>query len=70
MISMKAKYTLLTHFSQRYAKIPNWRQIDNSKFSNTQIVTAFDHMRIHLSEFWKVKHYLPAIEILHSHNED
>lgn len=39
--AMGAKFTLLTHFSQRYAKIP----LFNDKFS-ASVGIAFDNMRV------------------------
>lgn len=38
---MNAKYTLLTHFSQRYAKLPRF----NENFSDN-VGIAFDNMRV------------------------
>ncbi|TRY95749.1 hypothetical protein DNTS_022143 [Danionella cerebrum] len=38
---MNAQYTVLTHFSSRYSKIPPFYQSDNNK-----VVFAFDHMRV------------------------
>lgn len=38
---MEAKHTILTHFSQRYAKVP----LINENFNN-QIGCAFDNMRV------------------------
>ena len=40
-VQMKAKFILLTHFSQRYAKIP----IFSANF-NDRIGIAFDNMRV------------------------
>ena len=36
---MNAKSVLLTHFSQRYAKLPIMK-------TNTPVAVAFDHMRV------------------------
>lgn len=68
--AMQAQYTLLTHFSQRYAKIPKWRHIPPEKLHSMNIATAFDSMRLELSDFGKIKHYLPAIELLVGNDAD
>ena len=43
---MNAKFTLLTHFSQRYAKLPI---IDETSSSNVGIV--FDNMRVNETNY-------------------
>ena len=43
---MNAKFTLLTHFSQRYAKLPI---IDETSSSNVGI--AFDNMRVNETNY-------------------
>ncbi|CAE6445219.1 unnamed protein product [Rhizoctonia solani] len=53
---MNAKYLLLTHFSQRYPKIP----VINSGLTATAL--AFDYMTISTPDFWKVGSYMGALE--------
>ncbi|KAF8734941.1 tRNase Z endonuclease, partial [Rhizoctonia solani] len=53
---MNAKYLLLTHFSQRYPKIP----VIKSRFTATAL--AFDYMTISTPHFWKVGSYMGALE--------
>lgn len=50
---MEAKFTLLTHFSQRYAKIP----LINENFSSN-VGIAFDNMQVYL-------HELPLLPLIH-----
>ncbi|OQR78310.1 zinc phosphodiesterase-like [Tropilaelaps mercedesae] len=40
---MNAKFTLLTHFSQRYCKLPN---VDEVIFDEGRVGCAFDHMEV------------------------
>jgi ribonuclease Z len=56
---MNAAYTLLTHFSQRYPKVPI---VDDSIYKNTGI--AFDLMHVDLAEIHVVPHLLPALRAL------
>lgn len=46
---MEAKFTLLTHFSQRYAKIPLY----TDKFSDT-VGIAFDNMQVRVIQVVKM----------------
>ncbi|OQV21815.1 Zinc phosphodiesterase ELAC protein 2 [Hypsibius exemplaris] len=57
--SMKAKFTMLTHFSQRYAKIPLLRE-----GLPTDVGVAFDNMRVRLSELSKIPPMLPALKLM------
>ncbi|KAF4520499.1 hypothetical protein B566_EDAN004750 [Ephemera danica] len=56
---MNAKFTLLTHFSQRYAKIP----LFNDKFSGT-VGIAFDNMRVSLSQLPLLPLLYPALRTM------
>ncbi|XP_065342080.1 ribonuclease Z, mitochondrial-like [Cloeon dipterum] len=58
---MAAKFTLLTHFSQRYAKIP----IFNEKFSES-VGIAFDNMQVSLSQLHLLPVMMPAMKIMFS----
>lgn len=70
---MGARRILLTHFSQRYQKIPileedfeihpDARKEDKAKVDEV-ILVAFDYMRVKLGEFRKAQAFLPAIQKL------
>lgn len=55
---MKAKFTLLTHFSQRYAKIPNLTN------HYEDVGVAFDNMQVRLSDLKKLPLMIPALQVL------
>lgn len=55
---MQAKRILLTHFSQRYPKLPI---IDNTEQT---VLYAFDLMRVQLHDFKKAALFLPALQKL------
>lgn len=57
---MNAKYTILTHFSQRYAKMP---QIEND-LENVGI--AFDNMEVILSDFKQLEIMYPTLKCMFS----
>ncbi|XP_054159662.1 ribonuclease Z, mitochondrial-like [Oppia nitens] len=57
--NMNAKFTILTHFSQRYAKIP----VFSEKF-NDKVGIAFDNMRIRMSDINKLPQIIPTIKCL------
>ena len=56
---MNAKFTILTHFSQRYAKIP----VINDKF-NERVGIAFDNMRVRMSDLKKLPKMIPSLKCL------
>ncbi|KAK3610708.1 hypothetical protein CHS0354_028098 [Potamilus streckersoni] len=58
---MKAKFILLNHFSQRYAKIP---MIDEQFSENVGI--SFDNMRVSLSELRAIPMLYPALQAIFS----
>ncbi|RYP41615.1 hypothetical protein DL768_010462 [Monosporascus sp. mg162] len=74
---MGARRILLTHFSQRYQKIPILEEHfevpaeegdeaqteEKAKFDEV-ILVAFDYMRVRLSDFRKAQAFLPAIQKL------
>ncbi|KAI0481832.1 beta-lactamase-like protein [Xylaria cf. heliscus] len=70
---MGARRILLTHFSQRYQKIPileenfeihpDARTEDKAK-EDEVILVAFDYMRVKLGEFRKAQAFLPAIQMM------
>lgn len=65
---MKAKFILLTHFSQRYAKIPRF----NNSFSlKVGIGIAFDNMQVRLSDLPKLPYmYTPLKFMFAEHYEE
>ncbi|CAG2163288.1 unnamed protein product [Oppiella nova] len=56
---MNAKFTILTHFSQRYAKIP----VFNENF-NDRVGIAFDNMRVRMSDLNKLPKMIPTLKCL------
>lgn len=63
---MGAKKVLLTHFSARYPKIPlGVSEYASKELANgLEVGVAFDHLHMPLGQFWKMRHYLPALETL------
>lgn len=64
---MRAKRVLLTHFSQRYPKIPN--ELSQGARTSAQadeqvVLMAFDQMQVKLGDFSKAAAFLPAIRQL------
>ncbi|XP_071496376.1 zinc phosphodiesterase ELAC protein 2-like [Diadema antillarum] len=58
--AMEAKFLLLTHFSQRYPKVP---LIDSSSTSS-RVGIAFDNMRVSFSELEVLPVFLPVLKHL------
>lgn len=56
---MNAKHTILTHFSQRYAKIP---RIEQELVSNVGI--AFDNMEIVPSDLSSLTSFYPTLKLM------
>ncbi|EUB63128.1 Ribonuclease Z [Echinococcus granulosus] len=50
---MRAKFILLTHFSQRYSRLPSFDTFQED------IAPAFDFMQVRLGELWKLPYFLP-----------
>jgi ribonuclease Z len=68
---MGARRILLTHFSQRYQKVPtmeddfgNRRNAGGRMKADEVVLVAFDYMRVKLGDFRKAQAYLPAIQRL------
>lgn len=71
---MGARRIMLTHFSQRYQKIPTLEDNLDEVVESTNgeakaksdevILVAFDYMRVKLGEFRKAQAFLPAIQKL------
>lgn len=65
---MNAKFILLTHFSQRYSKIPIFNE---KSFSSNTIGVSFDNMQIHPSQLHCLPHFVPALKLMFAeHCED
>ncbi|PKS10291.1 hypothetical protein jhhlp_002042 [Lomentospora prolificans] len=65
---MQAKRVLLTHFSQRYAKLPASEDkgaedaaAEDKPVNDRVVLNAFDQMRVKLGDFRKAEAFLPAI---------
>ncbi len=61
---MGARRVLLTHFSQRYPKLPVVEDVvgDNGEGGrDVEVLFAFDMMRVRLGEFKQAKMFLPAL---------
>lgn len=58
---MDAKYIILTHFSQRYAKLP---RIDEKKSLNNNISIAFDNMEITELDLNYFNLFYPTLKLL------
>ncbi|KAF9974037.1 Zinc phosphodiesterase ELAC protein 2 [Actinomortierella ambigua] len=77
---MNAQFTLLTHFSQRYPKIPRFdyqsRQItpsssnSNGNKGKMPVGLCFDLMSVKLGEIPLLPKFLPALETLYSPQSD
>ncbi|KAI0602846.1 hypothetical protein F4775DRAFT_1676 [Biscogniauxia sp. FL1348] len=74
---MGARRVLLTHFSQRYQKIPSFEQNlqvqpdvhGKEKADQDRVVlVAFDYMRVKLGEFRQAQAFLPAVHKLFEHD--
>ncbi|XP_053300231.1 zinc phosphodiesterase ELAC protein 2 [Pleuronectes platessa] len=58
-MKMNAKFIMLNHFSQRYAKIPLF-----SEDFNDRVGISFDHMKIHFGDFEIIPRLIPALKTL------
>ena len=64
---MGARRILLTHFSQRYQKIPIMKNRDGL---DQVAIVAFDYMRVKLEDFAKVEAFKPALMKLYEEKEE
>ncbi|KFB53726.1 AGAP009743-PA-like protein [Anopheles sinensis] len=68
---MNARYTLLTHFSQRYAKIPRLRPEQQQSGLGTDLGIAFDNMEVTLDDLPALCKFYPALKAMFiSHFEE
>ncbi|BET01573.1 zinc phosphodiesterase [Nesidiocoris tenuis] len=58
---MGAAFTMLTHFSQRYAKLPRF---DESGTFGDNVGIAFDNMRVRFRDLAKLKYLHPALRLM------
>ena len=63
---MNAEFILLTHFSQRYPKIP----ILKNNLLSSQTAYAFDHMEITLNDIPKFCELIPSLNAIFSQEND
>ncbi|CAG1993049.1 unnamed protein product [Fusarium graminearum] len=56
---MKARKTLLTHFSQRYVKADSLKE--QKRDDSGDVLMAFDHMKVKLGDFRKAAAFQPVI---------
>jgi hypothetical protein len=61
---MNAKYTILWHFSQRYAKIPFLSESNDEEKEDrpNNVTISFDFMRFHLSDLPRACELVPIFE--------
>jgi ribonuclease Z len=64
---MEARRILLTHFSQRYQKIP---VMDSHGGKDQVAIVAFDHMRVKIGDFAKLDAFKPALIKLYADKEE
>jgi len=71
---MEAQHTLLTHFSQKWSRVPEfiveWEKCktDVEKYRNVGI--AFDRMTVKVGDMWKLPYMLPAFEIIYQDEKE
>lgn len=58
---MRARYTVLTHFSQRYAKLP---RIESAASLTGNVFIAFDNMEVTLSDMRYLGRTLPTMQLM------
>lgn len=58
---MGAENILLTHFSGRYPKMPEYK-VAGTEAAKHRLVLAFDHARFRIGDMWKMERYFAAIE--------
>lgn len=66
---MRARRTLLTHFSQRYVKADSLKR-QSSPGGDQVVLMAFDQMRVKLGDFRQAACYLPAVQKLMDKGND
>ena len=68
-IDMGAKALMLTHFSQRYPKLPVIAEEGHGK-QKMKVALAFDMMKMKVGEFWRFEKFIPALRELYKDEAD
>ncbi|KAF8437856.1 hypothetical protein BGX38DRAFT_1210623 [Terfezia claveryi] len=68
-MDMGAKALMLTHFSQRYPKLPVIAEEGHGK-QKMKVALAFDMMKIKVGEFWRFEKFIPALRELYKDEAD
>jgi len=68
-IDMGAHALMLTHFSQRYPKLPVIAEEGHGK-QKMKVALAFDMMRMKVGEFWRFEAFIPALRELYKDEAD
>ena len=63
-MDMQAKTLMLTHFSQRYPKLPVISQEGHGK-QKMKVALGFDMMRMKVGEIWRFEKFIPALRELY-----
>lgn len=58
---MAAKFILLTHFSQRYSRIPYF---GNESAEEHNVGVAFDHMTVTPNQFHRLPNFIPVLQLM------
>lgn len=67
---MKAQYLIMTHFSQRYPKIPRLSLDPERQSSDLRVGIAFDLMTMRLKDIGKTTAYQEALQVLFEADQD
>ena len=68
-MDMGAKALMLTHFSQRYPKLPVIAEEGHGK-QKMKVALAFDMMKMKVGEFWRFEEFIPALRELYKDEAD
>ncbi|KAF8419314.1 hypothetical protein EV426DRAFT_615810 [Tirmania nivea] len=68
-MDMDAKAIMLTHFSQRYPKLPVIAEEGHGK-QKMKVALAFDMMKMKVGEFWRFEKFIPALRELYKDEAD
>lgn len=65
-VKADVNFTLLTHFSQRYSKIPRLPSVEQSGIDFTRVGIAFDYMKISFSQLKLLPLFYPSLNLMFS----
>ena len=65
-VKSQSNFTLLTHFSQRYSKLPKLPDPEHTDHDFSRIGVAYDFMTINLSKLKLLPLLLPSLNIIFS----